>query len=60
MAGSSRFVQGEANTHGVVRLNEGVVDGDDVDVIVLDAGGKTRLAWESFRTQQNRHARTRF
>ena len=24
-------------TYGVVRLNEGVVDGNDVDVIVLDA-----------------------
>lgn len=25
------------NTHGVLRLDEGVVDGDDVDVLVLDA-----------------------
>lgn len=24
-------------THGVLGLNEGVVDGDDVDVLVLDA-----------------------
>lgn len=25
------------NTYGVLGLNEGVVDGDDVDVLVLDA-----------------------
>ena len=27
----------DAKTYGVLGLNEGVVDGDDVDVLVLDA-----------------------
>jgi hypothetical protein len=27
------------SAYGVVRLDEGVVDGDDVDIVVLDAAG---------------------
>ena len=27
------------NAYSVVGLNEGVVDGDDLDIVVLDAGG---------------------
>ena len=30
--------QGEGIAHGIVRLDEGVVDGDNVNVVVLDAG----------------------
>jgi hypothetical protein len=37
---SSRYPSGvkvTRNAYGVVWLNEGVVDGDDLDIIVLDA-----------------------
>ena len=34
--------QGIGCAHGIGRVNEGVVDGDDVDIVVFDAAGRTK------------------